>query len=150
MNTYLYANANPLTFIDPDGLFTFTQNAFKRGAHRISTQDSAAISQFSNNLATTGAVTATAGPLVITGGGVAVRGLFNTGKELLNSCRAAISRNKDKIKEICKGGILAGSLFCRDAAGNDAMTDVLERSRATAEAARRANTHLPTPKVLIK
>ncbi len=109
LNTYLYANANPLLFIDPDGLFGLLLNEFRRGGSRIPRQDALAINQFSNRLAEVSTIVAAAGPLAIAGSievGVA-------------ACRA-IPEALPKAAEVCKKPILAfalGASICGNAAG---------------------------------
>lgn len=106
LNTYLYAYANPLTFIDPDGLVglfghSTTLNAFKRGPHRLSNQDSIAISQFSNRVAGASAITAAAGPLA-----AALAAEAST-SAAIGLCRG-VAKNKDAIrKAACAAGFVA-------------------------------------------
>jgi len=147
INTYLYANANPLLFIDPDGLFGLLLNEFKRGGSRIPRQDALAISQFSNRLAEVSTVMAGAGPLAIASGveaGIA-------GKEAIKACGKIISKNKDKVRELCKSGLLAGSLLCTDREGNRNPTDDVVRDQRIVEEITRRSGQTGSPnQTLIK
>jgi RHS repeat-associated protein len=147
LNAYLYANANPLLFIDPDGLFGLLLNEFKRGSHRIPRQDAVAINQFSNRLAEVSTVVAGGGPLATAGGA----GAGVAAKEAIKACGKIISENKDKVRELCKSGILAGSLICLDRDGNRNPTDDVVRDQRTVEEITRRSGQPRVPnKTLVK
>jgi hypothetical protein len=69
------------------------------------------------------------GPLAIaTGAGTGV-----AGKEAIKACGKVITENKDKLKDLCKSGLLAGSLVCTNREGNWNPTDDVLRDQRTVE-----------------
>ncbi len=142
LNTYIYANANPLIFIDPDGLIglfgnSVLLNEFKRGSHRLGREDSVALSQFSNRVGGAGIIAASAAPAVV--------GAVEIGSAAICGVASSVVKNKEAVrKAACAAGFVAactqGKLNELDKIKDD--LEALERIRRTIQAGQKTK-HVP-------
>jgi RHS repeat-associated protein len=106
-NFFGYVDSDSINSVDPSGLVvSFTSNAIRRGSHRIPDRDAQAISSMGSSLTVGGASAAAAPQLTIMVDGV----VQATGRGAMGVCKAI----KDRKDQLCKLGILVGSLCTVD------------------------------------
>lgn len=142
LNSFLYANANPLIFIDPKGLIglfghSVLLNEFKKGAHRLEQEDSIALSQLSNRVGGAGIVAASAAPVVV--------GAVEVGSAAICGVATGVVKNKEAVRmAACAAGFAAactqGKLNDLDKIKDDLQ--LLERIRRTVQTGQKT-THVP-------